>query len=127
MTESQRSKNSERVRERLRTLLAERFGLVVHQESKDVAVLLLTVAKGGPKMKAASEDAANQGMRGTGRGHTQGNAVTMERMAAYLGTVTGRRVDRRLSGLELQTQLFLKRSEDARAVRRRCCAIVGRR
>jgi uncharacterized protein (TIGR03435 family) len=92
MTESQRSKNSERVRERLRTLLAERFGLVVHQESKDVAVLLLTVAKGGPKMKAASEDAANQGMRGTGRGHTQGNAVTMERMAAYLGTVTGRRV-----------------------------------
>src|SRR5579872_4014446 len=92
MTDAQRKTYTERVRERLRTLLAARFGLVVHHESRDVAVLLLTVAKGGPKMKVASEDGVRQGMRGTGRGHTQGYAVTMERLAAYLGTICGRPV-----------------------------------
>jgi uncharacterized protein (TIGR03435 family) len=34
-------------------LLAERFGLVVHRESKEVGVFVLTVAKGGLKMKVA--------------------------------------------------------------------------
>jgi len=92
MTDAQRKTYTERVRERLRTLLAERFGLVVHHESRDVAVLLLTVAKGGPKMKVAAEDGARRGMRGTGRGHTQGYAVTMERLATYPGTVCGRSV-----------------------------------
>jgi uncharacterized protein (TIGR03435 family) len=92
MTEAQRKTYSERVRERLRTLLAERFGLVVHSESKDVAVFLLTVAKGGPKMKVTPEDGARQGMRGSGRGHTQGYAITMERLAIYLGTISGRPV-----------------------------------
>lgn len=92
MTEAQRKTFSERVRERLRTLLAERFGLVVHRESKDLTVFFLTVAKGGPKMKTTAPDDTRQGMRGSGRGHTQGYAVTMERLAAYLGTISGRPV-----------------------------------
>jgi bla regulator protein blaR1 len=93
MTDAQRKTYTDRVRERLRTLLAERFGLVVHHEPKDVAVLLLTVSKTGPRMKAAAHEAgARQGMRGTGRGHTQGYAVTMERLAIYLETVVGRPV-----------------------------------
>jgi uncharacterized protein (TIGR03435 family) len=93
MTDAQRKTYTERVRERPRTLLAERFGLVVHHESRDIAVFLLTVAKSGPKMKAAGpEDGARQGMRGTGRGHTQGFAITTERLAMYLGTIIGRPV-----------------------------------
>src|SRR5258706_10627358 len=83
MTEVQRKTFSERIRERLRTLLSERFGLVVHLASKDLTVFFLTVAKGGPKVKAAAPDDTRQGMRGSGRGHTQGYAVTMERLAAY--------------------------------------------
>src|SRR5437899_5657074 len=36
-------------------------------------------------------------------------------------------VDRSFSGFELQTQLFLNRSEDGGADLLRCCAIVARR
>jgi uncharacterized protein (TIGR03435 family) len=36
---------------RLRALLAERFHLVVRRETRDVPVLALTVAKGGPKLR----------------------------------------------------------------------------
>lgn len=92
MTDAQRKAYNEPVRERLQTVLAARFGLVVHHESREVAILLLTVAKGGPKMKAASEDGARQGMCGTGRGHTHGYAVTTEHLATYLGTICGRPV-----------------------------------
>jgi uncharacterized protein (TIGR03435 family) len=44
------------VPEMLQTLLAERFKLVIHRESKDHAVYALVVAKGGPKMKEAEPD-----------------------------------------------------------------------
>jgi len=43
----------EQVPEMLRTLLAERFKLVVHRETKEHAVWALVVGKGGPKMKEA--------------------------------------------------------------------------
>jgi uncharacterized protein (TIGR03435 family) len=40
----------------LRALLADRFKLVVHEETKDHAVYALVVAKGGPKLKEAEPD-----------------------------------------------------------------------
>src|ERR1017187_6148852 len=43
----------EQVPEMLRTLLAERFKLTVHRETKEHAVYALVVGKGGPKMKEA--------------------------------------------------------------------------
>ena len=41
----------------LRNLLAERFGLEVHRETKELPIYALIVAKGGHKMKAADESA----------------------------------------------------------------------
>lgn len=41
----------------LQTLLAERFKLVIHRETKDQSVYALAVAKGGPKLKPAEPDA----------------------------------------------------------------------
>ena len=38
--------------EMLQALLRDRFGVVLHRESKEVAVLALVVARGDPKMKA---------------------------------------------------------------------------
>lgn len=40
----------------LQALLADRFKLVVHQETKDHSVYALVVAKGGPKLKDAEPD-----------------------------------------------------------------------
>ena len=39
----------------LRALLVERFGLKFHRQSKEFAIYELTVAKGGPKLKAAAK------------------------------------------------------------------------
>ena len=40
----------------LQTLLAERFNLVIHRETRDQPVYALMVAKGGPKLKDAEPD-----------------------------------------------------------------------
>ncbi len=41
------------VREMYKKLLAERFHLVLHQDTKQISIYALTVAKGGPLLKAA--------------------------------------------------------------------------
>ena len=43
-------------RDRLRALLAERFQLSAHKETKQATILTLTVNKGGPKLEAAGND-----------------------------------------------------------------------
>lgn len=40
----------------LQTLLAERFKLVIHRETKDQSIYALVVAKGGPKLKLSEPD-----------------------------------------------------------------------
>ncbi len=44
----------ERFRQRVRALLADRFQLVVHKEMKEMPILALVVAKGGPHLAPAS-------------------------------------------------------------------------
>jgi uncharacterized protein (TIGR03435 family) len=44
----------------LRTLLADRFKFTFHRESKEFSIYVLTVAKGGPKMKAGTESPDGQ-------------------------------------------------------------------
>jgi uncharacterized protein (TIGR03435 family) len=46
----------EQVPEMLRTLLAERFKLTVHRDTKEHAVYALVVGKGGPKLKESEPD-----------------------------------------------------------------------
>ena len=45
----------EQFRVMLQNLLAERFGLVIHRETKELPMYSLLVAKGGPKMKVSVE------------------------------------------------------------------------
>ena len=42
------------IRPMLKQLLADRFKLVVHADSKELPIYAITVAKGGPKLKASS-------------------------------------------------------------------------
>jgi len=69
----------------LQTMLADRFHLASHHEEKTRAVYLLTVGKGGPKMKpAAGGDPAQDGCQGGRGGHHTCRNVTMEAFAEFL-------------------------------------------
>jgi bla regulator protein BlaR1 len=50
----------QRTRERMRTLLAERFQLKVHRDSKELGIYALVLGKDGPKLHE-SEDASKLG------------------------------------------------------------------
>jgi uncharacterized protein (TIGR03435 family) len=48
--------SDERMKEMMRTLLAERFKLGFHRENKELRALVMTVAKGGAKLHEAASD-----------------------------------------------------------------------
>lgn len=65
----------------LRTLLAERFNLSVHRETRTVRALVLEVAKNGPKLEKAEGEAATTN---NGRGLIVATVITMNRFAEVL-------------------------------------------
>jgi uncharacterized protein (TIGR03435 family) len=71
--------------EAARALLAERFGLVLHEESRPMAGYALVVAKGGFKVKPASGDGSSN-VR-TGKTTLEAVGLTMERLASSLATI----------------------------------------
>jgi len=83
----QRKLRFDRVRERLRSLLADRFGLVVHYETREHSVYLLTVAKTGPKLKQVVT-ADGPPRKEEGRGHSRGFAVPIEMLVTTLSNAT---------------------------------------
>jgi uncharacterized protein (TIGR03435 family) len=67
----------------LRALLADRFKLALHRETKEIPVYALVVAKNGPKIeKTESEDHGTQ----SSRGHLTATAISMVRFATYLAS-----------------------------------------
>jgi uncharacterized protein (TIGR03435 family) len=56
--------SKEQLRGMLRTLLAERFGLAMHSETKELPVYELTVDKNGPKIHRATDSATRGGAQG---------------------------------------------------------------
>jgi bla regulator protein blaR1 len=83
----QRRTRFERVRERLRSLLADRFGLVVHHETREQPVYLLTVARNGPKLIPVSAPTGPP-RKEEGRGHSRGFAVPIEMIVVTLSDAT---------------------------------------
>jgi uncharacterized protein (TIGR03435 family) len=78
----------------LQALLAERFGLAVHHETKDISGYALIVAKGGPKFQAAKTDQTSMMLGRSQKGLrtlTAGNS-RMTGLAALLADVLGRPV-----------------------------------
>jgi uncharacterized protein (TIGR03435 family) len=70
----------------LRTLLAERFKLAVHTETRDGAEYSLVAAKGGPRMKQADDSAP----QASGWGPTMlRGTMSTARIADMLSTILG--------------------------------------
>jgi uncharacterized protein (TIGR03435 family) len=73
----------------LQNLLAERFKLQLHKETRPAAGYALVVAKGGPKIKAEEPGQS----RTNGRpGHLEATKVTLQKLADVLAKLTGQPV-----------------------------------
>lgn len=83
--------NIEKLRARVRALLAERFGLAHHIESKEMSIFALVVAKGGPKLTGTTT--ANGPQISVNDRRLTCKKVTMQRFAdVVLAGRMGRRV-----------------------------------
>jgi uncharacterized protein (TIGR03435 family) len=67
------------------SLLAERFQLEFHEESRQVSGYALVVAKTGPKLRASEGDGSSNVK--TGRGTLRAAGLSMERFASSLSTI----------------------------------------
>ena len=76
------------IQQRIQALLADRFQLVIHRDSREAPVYALVVAKNGHKMK---ESVLDEGLRG-GRGTISADGVDMTLLAGFLGGRLGRPV-----------------------------------
>ena len=93
MTDDQRKTSQEQTRQKLQALLADRFQLKFHRETKEQPVYALVVGKNGPKIQP-SDDKSGNGPRGLrmGRGQLIGNSAPLELMANALSNQLGRPV-----------------------------------
>ena len=94
MTEEQRKTLADQMRERLRAMLADRFQLALHRETKEQSVYALVVAKGGSKLQEsdAKEGTGPRGMMRMGRGQISGQAIQLEMVTRMLSSQLGRPV-----------------------------------
>ncbi len=72
----------------LQALLAERFGLKVHQTTKQLPIYVLTVASGGSKLKKSATDTGGSGMYSNGK--IEVRATSIESLAMNLSHTVGR-------------------------------------
>ena len=89
----------------LQNLLAERFGLRIHREAKDVSALALVITKGGPKLKQSvigKDDTGpsfSMAMSYDGAGRMEVKRASMSEFARYLSACIHRPV-KDLTGLD---------------------------
>ncbi len=92
MTDAQRTEMQNQLKERMRSLLAERFQLTARREMKEMPIYALVQAKGGSKLQPSKpEPGGNQGMR-MQRGMMTGMSASVEMLANSMANLTGRPV-----------------------------------
>jgi uncharacterized protein (TIGR03435 family) len=97
------------MRDMLRTALADRFKLIMHTQHRELPVLLLTVAKGGPKLtpSAPTDEAQTRGRPG----ELTATKISMAGLASQLSRAAGRIVQDR-TGLQGLYNITLRASDD---------------
>ena len=113
MNDNQRKTMRDQITERLRALLADRFQLAVHKETKDQPIYALVVSKNGSKLQETKETGTQQSMM-TNRGRSQGHAIPVEMIAQMLSGITGRPVVDK-TGLTAKYDFVLEWTPDAGA------------
>lgn len=74
------------VRQMMQTLLAERFKLALHRETRQLPAYSLAVAKNGPKIHPAED---GQGRTSIGPGRLEATKIAMQRLADLLARPVG--------------------------------------
>jgi bla regulator protein blaR1 len=93
ISDAEMKTRTEQLRERLRSLLADRFQLVIHKETKEQSVYALVVGKGGSKLKVAEIKAGDRHrMMRMGRGQISGEGVELDMLTNALSNQLGRPV-----------------------------------
>lgn len=83
MAKLDREQRNQMERQMFQQLLADRFKLVVHHETKELPVYALVVAKGGPKL-TASKDPDKGTSSSSGNARMTATNITMEKLAQSL-------------------------------------------
>jgi uncharacterized protein (TIGR03435 family) len=77
------------VRAMMQTLLADRFKLALHRETRQLPMYALTVAKNGPKIQPVEDGSAKTSGR---PGHFEATKVTMQHFADLIARLMGQQV-----------------------------------
>ena len=82
---------NEKIRIMLQALLADRFKLAIHRETKEMPVYLLAIAKSGPKLQESPSETKGPQIR-MGRGELTGHKIGTDMIAKVLSGQLGRNV-----------------------------------
>lgn len=98
MTAEQQNQFQQQMLAKLRALLADRFQLKIHQETKEMPVYALVVAKNGPKIVKKADNLSwesQMSVRRNAEGKTEvtGKVIPLERLAHQLAGQVGRPVN----------------------------------
>jgi uncharacterized protein (TIGR03435 family) len=93
MNEPQRDEYVKQIQLKLQNLLADRFHMAIHRETREAPVYELVLAKGGPKLTpaAADEGKGPRGMR-MRPGQFEGMGATVQMLAETLSDAMSRKV-----------------------------------
>jgi len=94
MTDEQMKTAAEQMRLKLQALLADRFQLTIHRESKEQPVYALVIGKNGSKLQESKvqQKGDRRRMMRMGRGELTGDGVGLEMLAENLSSQLGRPV-----------------------------------
>ena len=84
--------NPDQLKVMMQTLLADRFKLAIHRETKEMAIFELVAAKNGPKLTPSPATARQNQRQFMRPGQMELYSATMPQFADHLSRVTGRNV-----------------------------------